>query len=181
MTNYGGRQMADSFRTVRTNTIALAEEIPADKYDFRPAPDARSVGEQLSHMAVSPRGQMAVHGAGLTSLDFAMFGKSMAEAAAAEQALRTKDDIVAALREGGEEFASFLESLDDTKLQEEVTFPRPVQPPTKSRFEMLLSVKEHEMHHRGQLMMVQRMIGIVPHLTRRRQEMAAAAGGGDKA
>ena len=46
---------------------------------------------------------------------------------------------------------------------------------------MLLSVKEHEMHHRGQLLMVQRMIGIVPHLTRRRQEMAAAAGGGDKA
>lgn len=27
--------------------------------------------------------------------------------------------------------------------------------------------KEHEMHHRGQLMLVERMLGIVPHLTRR--------------
>ncbi len=34
---------------------------------------------------------------------------------------------------------------------------------------MLLSVKEHEMHHRGQLMLIERLLGIVPHLTRARQ------------
>jgi hypothetical protein len=28
------------------------------------------------------------------------------------------------------------------------------------------------MHHRGQLMLVERMLGIVPHLTRRYEEMA---------
>ena len=32
-----------------------------------------------------------------------------------------------------------------------------------------MSVKEHEMHHRGQLMLIERMLGIVPHLTRARQ------------
>jgi uncharacterized damage-inducible protein DinB len=40
-------------------------------------------------------------------------------------------------------------------------------------------VKEHEMHHRGQLMLVERMLGITPHLTRdmqaRRAAMEAAA------
>jgi uncharacterized damage-inducible protein DinB len=45
---------------------------------------------------------------------------------------------------------------------------------------MLLGPKEHEMHHRGQLMTIQRMIGLTPHLTRQMQErmaqMAAAAG-----
>jgi uncharacterized damage-inducible protein DinB len=39
---------------------------------------------------------------------------------------------------------------------------------------MLLSAKEHEMHHRGQLMLMERMIGIVPHLTRQMQERMAA-------
>jgi len=39
--------------------------------------------------------------------------------------------------------------------------------------EMLMSIKEHEMHHRGQLMLVERMIGIVPHLTRQMQERHA--------
>ena len=40
---------------------------------------------------------------------------------------------------------------------------------------MLLSPKEHEMHHRGQLMVLQRMIGLVPHLTRQMQERMAQA------
>jgi uncharacterized damage-inducible protein DinB len=47
-------------------------------------------------------------------------------------------------------------------------------PPSKTRFEMLLGPKEHEMHHRGQLMLVQRILGKVPHLTRQMQERVAA-------
>lgn len=40
---------------------------------------------------------------------------------------------------------------------------------------MLMSTKEHEMHHRGQLMLVERMLGITPHLTRQMEERRAAA------
>jgi uncharacterized damage-inducible protein DinB len=50
-------------------------------------------------------------------------------------------------------------------------------PSSKSRFEMILSVKEHEMHHRGQLMLIERMVGIVPHLTREMQARIASATG----
>jgi uncharacterized damage-inducible protein DinB len=39
---------------------------------------------------------------------------------------------------------------------------------------MLLGVKEHEMHHRGQLMLIERMLGITPHLTREQQARMAA-------
>jgi len=28
---------------------------------------------------------------------------------------------------------------------------------------MLLGTKEHEMHHRGQLMLIERLLGITPH------------------
>jgi len=38
-----------------------------------------------------------------------------------------------------------------------------------------MSMKEHEMHHRAQLMTIQRMLGITPHLTRQMQERFAAA------
>ena len=37
-----------------------------------------------------------------------------------------------------------------------------------------MGMKEHEMHHRGQLMLIQRLIGQVPHLTRQTQERWAA-------
>ena len=40
---------------------------------------------------------------------------------------------------------------------------------------MLMSAKEHEMHHRGQLMLLQRLIGITPHLTRESQARMARA------
>ena len=53
MTYYGGKELAESFRTVRKNTITIAQEIPEDKYSFRAAPDVRSVGELLAHMSVA--------------------------------------------------------------------------------------------------------------------------------
>ena len=43
----------------------------------------------------------------------------------------------------------------------------------KSRFEQLLGVKEHEMHHRAQLMLIERQLGIVPHLTRQANDRIA--------
>ena len=177
MTYYGATHLADSFRTVRKNTIVLAEEIPAEKYDFTPAVGVRTVAAHLAHIVVNPRWQMEVHGNGIDFIDFPMFGQRLAAATAQEQMLRSKDEIVAALKSEGEQFASFLASLSEEKLAETVRFPAPVQPSEKSRLEMLLGVKEHEMHHRAQLMLMQRLLGIVPHLTRQREEMRAAAAG----
>ena len=77
-------------------------------------------------------------------------------------------------KQNGEKFASFVEGLDEAALQSVVSFP-PQAGSAKSRFEMLLGPKEHEMHHRGQLMLVQRLLGQVPPLTRQRQAMMAAA------
>ena len=173
MTYYGGKHLADSFRTVRKNTLAIAEEIPEDKYAFRAAPEVMSVGEILAHLAISPMWQIDVHTAKVGHLDFATFASRLQQAKAEEAALRTKPEIVVALKDNGERFASFLERLDEATLSSMVTFPPPVEPSTKTRFEMLLGPKEHEMHHRGQLMMIQRLIGQVPPLTRRRQQMQA--------
>ena len=86
------------------------------------------------------------------------------------KSLTTKAAIVAALKADGDAFAAGLESMTDAKLGEVVALPMG----TKTRFEMLLGVKEHEMHHRAQLFLMERMIGIVPHLTRARQAAQAA-------
>ena len=39
MIYYGAKELADSFRTVRKNTILVAEDIPEEKYSFAAAPD----------------------------------------------------------------------------------------------------------------------------------------------
>jgi hypothetical protein len=41
MNYYGGKELADSFRTVRKNTLAIAEEIGEKDYGFRPAPELK--------------------------------------------------------------------------------------------------------------------------------------------
>ena len=173
MTYYGAKQLADSFRTVRKNTLAIAEDIPEDKYAFKATPEVMSVGEMLAHLAVSPMWQIDVHGNKVAQLDFGFFAGRMQQAKAEEQALRTKPDIIAALRDNGDRFAKFLEGLDEATLQSSVALPAQSGAASKTRFEMLLGPKEHEMHHRGQLMLLQRLIGQVPHLTRQRQAMQA--------
>ena len=180
MTYYGAKHLADSFSTVRKNTLAIAEEIPEDKYGFKATPDVMSVGEMLAHVAVSYMWQIDVHGQKVPQLDFAFFATRMQQAQAEQQLLRTKAEIIRALTENGDRFARFLEGLDEATLQSVVALPPQSGATGKTRFEMLLGVKEHEMHHRGQLMLIQRLLGQVPHLTRARQqrqaEAAAAAG-----
>jgi uncharacterized damage-inducible protein DinB len=104
------------------------------------------------------------------AVTFDMFTAAMQKAAAAAAALTAKAQILEALRAEGESFAKFLEDLPDEALAERVQYPAGMQPPDKSRFEMPSAFKEHEMHHRGQLMVVERMLGITPHLTRQMQE-----------
>ena len=176
MNFYGGAEMAEAFRTVRRNTLQIANDIPEDKYDFRATGDTMSVAEELAHIACSTLWAVQAHAVDRkTAISLEDFGAYMARTAEAEKVLTSKRDIVNALIKNGEEFAHMLERLMPEQLGEFVAFPPPVQPSRKSRFEMLLGVKEHEMHHRAKLMVSERLLGIVPHLTRARQQRQAAA------
>lgn len=171
MNYYGPKDMAESWRTVRKNTIQVAEDIPEEKYSFRAAPDTMSVGEILAHLAATPHWANQCHFVDQkTAVTMDDFGRWMGEVSQVSKALTTKAEIVAALKADGESFAAGLESMTDAQLAEQVALPMG----GKSRFEMLLGVKEHEMHHRAQLFLMERMIGIVPHLTRARQAAQAA-------
>jgi uncharacterized damage-inducible protein DinB len=179
MTYYGGKELASAFRTVRKNTVQIAEEIPENKYDYRASPESRTIGQTLVHIAVSPGFQEYTHRNKITDLKTVPFMELLQKFTAEESKPRSKAETVAFLKAEGEKFAMYLESLPDGFLAEQVTMPPGAPSTSKSRFEMLLSPKEHEMHHRGQLMVIQRVIGLVPHLTReqaqRMAQMAAAA------
>lgn len=174
MTYYGGKELAEAFRTVRKNTIQIAEDIPEDKYDYRAAPDTRTVAQTLAHIAASPQFYLYVLTNKITDMNTVNFGELFEKFNAAETKPRSKTELIEYLKSEGDTFASVLEGLDESVLSESVALPPGAQPASKSRFEMLLSAKEHEMHHRGQLMLVQRMLGQVPHLTRLMQERMAA-------
>ena len=175
MNYYGAKDLAESFRTVRKNTIVIAEEIGEQHYGFRAAPDTRSVAETLIHISVVPRMQHHLHGvARVTTLEGFDFPGFIGPIMAAEKEQKSKAQILSTLHETGDQFANWLESLSDDYLGQRVAMPAGMTPASKTRFEMIMGVKEHEMHHRAQLMLVERMVGIVPHLTRQMQERFAA-------
>jgi uncharacterized damage-inducible protein DinB len=179
MNYYGAKDLADSLRTVRRNTLIIAEEIPEDRYNFRAAPETRTVAQILTHIAVAHRMPQQIHAIERrTTLEGFDFPGLMRSIVAEEQTPRSKAQIVALLRDGGETWAKWLESQSDDFLSERVKLPPGMTPPSKTRLEMLLGTKEHEMHHRGQLMLIERMLGIVPHLTRQMQERMAAVSSG---
>jgi uncharacterized damage-inducible protein DinB len=175
MTYYGGKELAEGFRTVRKNTILIAEDIPEEKYGHRASPETRSIGEFLAHISLVSGMQELLHTkerrASLEGIDFPAI---MREMIAKEKQPRSKAEVIAQLRADGDRFARFLEGATEDLLAERVTFPAGATIASKTRFEMILGVKEHEMHHRGQLMLIERQIGIVPHLTRDMQARMAA-------
>jgi uncharacterized damage-inducible protein DinB len=173
MTLYGLKELVDSMRTVRKNTILIAEDIPESQYGYRATPDSRSVAETLVHIAMLGRSAHFLHEEDRRpSLEGFDFGTLISRSEAEEKRPRSKSEVIELLRTEAERTAAWLEELSESQLTEQV---RQRGGATQSRFEMLLGTKEHEMHHRGQLTVLERMLGIVPHLTRNRQAARAAA------
>jgi len=174
MIYYGAKELAASSRVVRGNTIIIAQDIPEDKYQFKPVPEYRTVTQMLTHIALSYRFQYQVHALEkrntLEGFDFPALMKALIEE---EEHPRTKVQLIDLLQKEGEKWAGWVEGLSDEFLGEMVKMNPEAVPAQKSRLEMILSVKEHEMHHRGQLMLIQRLVGVVPHLTLERQARMA--------
>jgi uncharacterized damage-inducible protein DinB len=172
MSAFGGKELANAFRTVRKNTIQVAEDIPESQYGHVAAPSCKPVGRMLTHIAISNRFWDEIHRRQrLTTMQGFDFIGMSARAEADESKPRTKAEIIEILRTEGEQFAAWLESVSPEFLQESMTEGDGKS--SKTRLEWLLSAKEHEMHHRAQLMLIERQLGIVPHLTRQREERIA--------
>jgi uncharacterized damage-inducible protein DinB len=161
--HYGVRQLADSVRAVRRNTILIAGDVPESKYDHRATPETRSVAETLVHIAWLGSADRLMHEElhldSLEGFDFpAMLGRSTIE----EKRSRSKAEIIELLRTEGERWVEWVEQMSDAFLSERVGLPGGG---SVSRFEMLLGTKEHELQHRAQLTVIERMLGIAPRFT----------------
>ena len=167
MSLYGTRQLANSMRVVRKNTILIADDIPESKYHYRPAPESRSVAETLAHIAWLGSFDRFVHEERhLDSLEEFDFGALLKQTEAEEKRSRSKAEIIDLLRTEGERWVQWVEQLPEAVLSEQVRLPGGI---ALTRFEMLMGTKEHEMQHRAQLTVIERLLGIVPHFTRNRQ------------
>ena len=128
MIYYGAKELAASSRTVRKNTLIIAQEIPENQYGFKPVPEYRSVAQLLSHIALSYQFQYQFHGADRgKSLEGFDFPSLMKRLMAEEAEPRTKAQVISLLEKEGEVWAGFEEGLS-----EEASGAQPPRKPSRT-------------------------------------------------
>jgi uncharacterized damage-inducible protein DinB len=121
---YGLKQLIDGIRTVRKNTIQIAEDIPEEQYRYRPTPESRSVAETLVHIALLSQADRRLHGdKRVSSLEGFNFAELIEQSESEEKRPRTKSDIIALLRTGGERHREWLETFPQELLADTVLMP----------------------------------------------------------
>jgi len=151
----------EAFGFVRDGTIAEAENIPDERWDYRPHPKARSVTELVRHMieaasmlvgeATDPEGDYLRRSPEEHVNAHGRLPDEMSPAELRAELARTHADLMARVRSAGEAFM-------DTPI-------RRFDGGTWQRLSYLHHATSHEDYHKGQLALYARMMGLIPALT----------------
>jgi uncharacterized damage-inducible protein DinB len=146
----------DSWNEVGRKLIAMAEDFPEDKYDFKPTPAQRSFAEQLLHAA----------GANYFFTNPVMGKEPPAAEDPKREQYKSKADIVAFVKKSFADGAAAIQSKGEKGLTTEVVY----FPHQKARvLDMAYGLIEHSGEHYGQLVVYYRLAGLVPPESRPRK------------
>jgi uncharacterized damage-inducible protein DinB len=139
----------DSWNEVGRKLIAMAEDFPEDKYDFKPTPAQRSFAEQLLHAA----------GSNYFFTNPVMGKEPQAAEDPKREQYKSKADIVAFVKKSFADGAAAIQSKGDKGLTTEVIY----YPGQKARvLDIAYGIIEHSGEHYGQLVVYYRLAGLVP-------------------
>ena len=142
--------VVDSWNDIGRKLIAMAEDFPEDKYDFKATPVQRSFAEQLIHAA----------GASYFFTDAVTGQKSDVEGMMKRDRYKNKAEIVAFVKKSFADGAAAIQAKGDKGLSDMVVDPFAHQ---QYRVEDLAyGFIEHSGEHYGQLVVYYRLSGLVP-------------------
>jgi len=140
----------DSWNDIGRKLLAMAEDFPEDKYDYKPTPAQRSFAEQLLHAA----------GANYFFSDPAMGKKMPAAEDPKRDQFKTKADIVAFVKKSFADGAAAIKAKGDKGMSDLLVDPFSHQ--QMRVLDMAYGFIEHSGEHYGQLVGYYRMAGLVP-------------------
>jgi uncharacterized damage-inducible protein DinB len=154
-------QVVDQWQDARNGLIKEVELIPAEKMTFKPAAESRSVIELLHHVVESERmlaGEMCRENTNFQR----GFAGLMADFTGGVKDATTKDAVIELLRSSMEETKKNVLGFGDTGFEKMM---RRFDGKQCTKLSMLNFTVSHEMYHRGQLTVYERILGIEPALT----------------
>ncbi len=153
------------------NILALAEAMPADKYEFAPSAEIFKPGSPAEFATVHAFAQQVAHIAGLPYRLYAAFGvKPDAEVdIKALDALKNKDEIISALKASFEYHNKVIASFTKENIM------APEGPRNMTRIAAMALVLGDYGDHYGQMVEYGRMNGIIPPATANQMRRTAPA------
>jgi uncharacterized damage-inducible protein DinB len=140
----------EAWNEIGRKLIAMAEDFPEDKYDFKPTPAQRSFAEQLLHAA----------GANYFFTNLAKGEKPPAEEDPKREQYKTKADVAAFVKKAFADGADVIKAKGDKGMSQLLVDPFSHQ---KVRIgDMAYGFVEHCGEHYGQLVGYYRLSGLVP-------------------
>lgn len=151
--------MVEIMKNMKTYTLAIANQMPQDKYDFRPVDNdtVRTFAEQLKHLNISMRGITNNVLSGKT-FDPSEVGKIQREYLARKM---SKAEIMTEMTQEFDHLISKLSAMPDQQFDEQYQLPFPGSKPKSYRV-MAMFARDHISHHRAQAVVYLRMNGIEP-------------------
>ncbi|MSO19978.1 MAG: DinB family protein [Acidobacteria bacterium] len=152
------------YETTSSLMLGMVEGIPEDKYDFKPTPEVRSFREQMQHVIAENTNYLNLMNQQPTG-DQARFA-----------AIKTKAQIVAALKESIENIKKSLATMTDETGAQVIAIPPDapagIRGSTRPRWSVIMAVLLDNMDHYGNLVVYARLNGITPPRTAARQQPA---------
>ncbi len=143
--------------------IDEAAQIPADQFSFQPAPNTRSIKQLLQHLVESQKSLIGEVCRPDTNLTRGSFAEQIKHYAPDVRNIDDKDGLLNLLRASMDESGAQLLAAGDELKNTMKRFDGKEM--TKLAF--LSFAIAHEMYHRGQLTVYERLLGIEPALTQR--------------
>ncbi|HSS19867.1 MAG TPA: DinB family protein [Pyrinomonadaceae bacterium] len=162
-------RLIESWTEVRTGLIKEASEVPEDKYSFRATPDTRTVAEILQHVIEAQKILVGESCRPDTNLMRQSFAAHIKEYAPEVAAVTDKNGLLELLRASMETTEATIRGCGDG-LQETM---RRFDQKEVSKFDFLNFGIAHEMYHRGQLTVYERLLGVEPVLTKQLAKLFA--------
>ena len=142
--------LLENWNDVGRKLIAMAEDFPEDKYDFKPVPAQRSFAEQLLHAA----------NANYFFTNPAMGLKPPAGEDPKREQYKTKAAVVEFVKKSFADGAAAIKQKGDKGLNDLIVDPFANQQMRVS--DMAWGLLEHSGEHYGQLVVYYRVAGLVP-------------------
>lgn len=166
-------EMLTVWKEVRAGLVAELGQIPADQFGFQATPESRSVAGIIRHIVGAQEfltGELC-----RPDTDFKRVPiRELVERHAAEaHSGGDKEELIGSLRSTMESTEASLRAFGEEALKEEV---QGLDGKTMSKLIFLYIYITHEMYHRGQISVYERLMKIEPALTAKFREFLAANG-----